>query len=49
MNLHMSDLKRGHENLIKCRDELKLQLVVQFKSLEKSKEKLKLIHDILKE
>ncbi|XBI11287.1 hypothetical protein VPH35_138377 [Triticum aestivum] len=41
--------KRGHENLIKCRDELKLQLAVQFKSLEKSKEKLKLIHDILKE
>ena len=41
--------KRGHENLIKRRDELKLQLAVQFKSLEKSKEKLKLIHDILKE
>ena len=41
--------KRGHENLIKRKDELKLQLGVQFKSLEKSKEKLKLIHDILKE
>ncbi|XBJ20802.1 hypothetical protein VPH35_011566 [Triticum aestivum] len=41
--------KRGLENLIKRRDELKLQLAVQFKSLEKSKEKLKLIHDILKE
>ena len=49
LNLHMSDLKRGHENLIKRRDELKLQLAVQFKTLEKSKEKLKLIHDILKE
>ncbi|XBI12815.1 hypothetical protein VPH35_139628 [Triticum aestivum] len=49
LNLHMSDLKRGHENLIKRRDEVKLQLVVQLKSLEKSKEKLKLIHDILKE
>ena len=41
--------KRGHENLIKHRDELKLRLAVQFSSLEKSKEKLKLIHDILKE
>ncbi|KAM3310780.1 hypothetical protein ACQJBY_031439 [Aegilops geniculata] len=41
--------KKGHENLIKHMDELKLQLAVQFKSLEKSKEKLKLIHDILKE
>ncbi|XBJ27897.1 hypothetical protein VPH35_005091 [Triticum aestivum] len=49
LNLHMSDLKRGHENLIKHRDELKLQLVVQFNSPEKSKEKLKFIHDILKE
>ncbi|SPT21216.1 unnamed protein product [Triticum aestivum] len=49
LNLHMSDLKRGHENLIKHRDELKLQLAVQFNSLEKSKEKLKLIQDILKE
>nr|XP_020164187.1 paramyosin-like [Aegilops tauschii subsp. strangulata] len=49
LNLHMSYLKRGHENLIKCRDELKLHLAVQFNSLEKSKEKLKLIHDILKE
>ncbi|XBH73130.1 hypothetical protein VPH35_100284 [Triticum aestivum] len=49
LNLHMSDLKRGHENLIKCRDELKLQLASQFNSLEKSKDKLKLIHDILKE
>ncbi|XBJ13235.1 uncharacterized protein [Aegilops tauschii subsp. strangulata] len=49
LNLHMSDLKRGHENLIKRRDEVKLQLAVQLKSLEKSKEKLKLIHDILKE
>ncbi|XBH53888.1 hypothetical protein VPH35_076297 [Triticum aestivum] len=49
LNLHMYDLKRGHENLIKRRDELKLQLAVQFNSLEKSKEKLKLIHDILKE
>nr|XP_020194551.3 uncharacterized protein LOC109780370 [Aegilops tauschii subsp. strangulata] len=49
LNLHMSDLKRGHENLIKRMDELKLQLAVQFNSLEKSKEKLKLIHDILKE
>nr|XP_020150981.1 uncharacterized protein LOC109736173 [Aegilops tauschii subsp. strangulata] len=49
LNLHMSDLKRGHENLIKRRDEVKLQLAVQLKSLEKIKEKLKLIHDILKE
>ncbi|XP_020147724.1 uncharacterized protein [Aegilops tauschii subsp. strangulata] len=49
LNLHMSDLKKGHKNLIKRRDEVKLQLVVQLKSLEKSKEKLKLIHDILKE
>ncbi|XBI06492.1 hypothetical protein VPH35_134502 [Triticum aestivum] len=49
LNLHMYDLKRGHKNLIKRRDEVKLQLAVQLKSLEKSKEKLKLIHDILKE
>ncbi|KAM3412170.1 hypothetical protein ACQJBY_003692 [Aegilops geniculata] len=28
LNLHMSDLKRGHDNLIKHRDELKLQLAV---------------------
>ncbi|XBI35419.1 hypothetical protein VPH35_121100 [Triticum aestivum] len=49
LNLHMSDLKRGHENLIKRRDEVKLQLAVQLKSLEKSQEKLKLIHDILEE
>ena len=45
----MSDLKRGHENLIKRMDEVKLQLAVELKSLEKSKEELKLIHDILKE
>ena len=49
LNLHMSDLKKGHKNLIKRRDEVKLQLVVQLKSLEKRKEELKLIHDILKE
>ncbi|XBI56060.1 hypothetical protein VPH35_037737 [Triticum aestivum] len=49
LNLHMSGLKRGHENLIKRRDEVKLQLAVQLKSLEKSNEKLKLTHDILKE
>ena len=49
LNLHMSDLKKGHENPIKRMDELKLQAVVQFKSLEKNKEKLKLIHDIFKE
>lgn len=41
--------KRGHENLIKRMDEVKLQLAVELKSLEKSKEELKLIHDILKE
>nr|XP_020177241.1 uncharacterized protein LOC109762780 [Aegilops tauschii subsp. strangulata] len=49
LNLHMSDLKKGHENLIKRRDELKLQVADQLKALEKNKEKLKLIHDVLKE
>ncbi|XBH63152.1 hypothetical protein VPH35_117194 [Triticum aestivum] len=49
LNVHMSGPKKGHENLIKRGDELKLQVADQLKALEKNKEKLKLIHDILKE
>ncbi|XBI02283.1 hypothetical protein VPH35_130868 [Triticum aestivum] len=49
LNLHMCDLKKGHENLIKRKDELKLQIADQLKAVEKNKQKLKLIHDILEE
>ncbi|KAE8802789.1 hypothetical protein D1007_21437 [Hordeum vulgare] len=47
LNLHTDGLKKGIENLIKCRDELKLQIADQLKALEKNQEKLKMIRDIL--
>ncbi|KAE8793052.1 hypothetical protein D1007_32369 [Hordeum vulgare] len=40
-------LKKGIENLIKRRDELKIQIADQLKALEKNQEKLKMIRDIL--
>ncbi|KAE8804742.1 hypothetical protein D1007_19305 [Hordeum vulgare] len=39
--------KKGIENLIKCRDEPKLQIADKLKALEKNQEKLKMIRDIL--
>uniref|UniRef100_A0A8I7B3I8 Uncharacterized protein n=1 Tax=Hordeum vulgare subsp. vulgare TaxID=112509 RepID=A0A8I7B3I8_HORVV len=47
LNLHIIGLKKGIENLIKRRDELKIQIVDQLKALEKNQEKLKMIRDIL--
>ncbi|KAE8788680.1 hypothetical protein D1007_37250 [Hordeum vulgare] len=47
LNLHIDGLKKGIENLIKCRDELKIQINDQLKALEKNQEKLKMIRDIL--
>ncbi|KAE8786252.1 hypothetical protein D1007_39950 [Hordeum vulgare] len=47
LNLHIDGLKKGIENLIKRRDELKIQIVDQLKALEKNQEKLKMIRDIL--
>uniref|UniRef100_A0A8I6XTD2 Uncharacterized protein n=1 Tax=Hordeum vulgare subsp. vulgare TaxID=112509 RepID=A0A8I6XTD2_HORVV len=47
LNLHIDGLKKGIENLIKCRDELKIQVADQLKALEKNQEKLKMIRDIL--
>ncbi|KAE8805396.1 hypothetical protein D1007_18476 [Hordeum vulgare] len=47
LNLHIDGLKKGIENLIKCRDELKLQISNQLKAVEKNQEKLKMIRDIL--
>ncbi|KAE8793983.1 hypothetical protein D1007_31271 [Hordeum vulgare] len=47
LNLHIDGLKKGIENLIKCRDELKIQIADQLKALEKNQEKLKMITDIL--
>uniref|UniRef100_A0A8I6XSX3 Uncharacterized protein n=1 Tax=Hordeum vulgare subsp. vulgare TaxID=112509 RepID=A0A8I6XSX3_HORVV len=47
LNLHIDGLKKGIENLIKRRDELKLQIADQLKALEKNQEKLKMITDIL--
>ncbi|KAE8778795.1 hypothetical protein D1007_48303 [Hordeum vulgare] len=40
-------MKKGIENLIKRRDELKIQIADQLKALEKNQEKLKMIRDIL--
>ncbi|KAI4990620.1 hypothetical protein ZWY2020_038983 [Hordeum vulgare] len=39
--------KKGIENLMKRRDELKIQIADQLKALEKNQEKLKMIRDIL--
>ncbi|KAE8819299.1 hypothetical protein D1007_02797 [Hordeum vulgare] len=47
LNLHINGLKKGIENLIKRRDELKIQIADQLKALEKNQEKLKMIRDIL--
>ncbi|KAI4981719.1 hypothetical protein ZWY2020_022211 [Hordeum vulgare] len=47
LNLHIDGPKKGVENLIKRRDELKLQIAEQLKALEKNQEKLKMIRDIL--
>uniref|UniRef100_A0A8I6XSJ2 Uncharacterized protein n=1 Tax=Hordeum vulgare subsp. vulgare TaxID=112509 RepID=A0A8I6XSJ2_HORVV len=47
LNLHIDGLKKGIENLIKRRDELKIQIANQLKALEKNQEKLKMIRDIL--
>uniref|UniRef100_A0A8I6XQX5 Uncharacterized protein n=1 Tax=Hordeum vulgare subsp. vulgare TaxID=112509 RepID=A0A8I6XQX5_HORVV len=47
LNLHIDVLKKGIENLIKRRDELKIQIADQLKALEKNQEKLKMIRDIL--
>ncbi|KAE8815013.1 Anthocyanin 3'-O-beta-glucosyltransferase [Hordeum vulgare] len=47
LNLHIDGLKKGIENLIKRRDELKIQIVDQLKALEKNQEKLKMTRDIL--
>ncbi|KAE8793319.1 hypothetical protein D1007_32020 [Hordeum vulgare] len=46
-NFHIDGLKKGIENPIKRRDELKIQIADQLKALEKSQEKLKMIRDIL--
>ncbi|KAE8817377.1 hypothetical protein D1007_05073 [Hordeum vulgare] len=47
LNLHIDGLKKGIENLIKRRDELKIQIADLLKALEKNQEKLKMIRDIL--
>ncbi|KAE8820670.1 hypothetical protein D1007_01424 [Hordeum vulgare] len=47
LNLHIVSLKKGIENLIKRRDELKIQIADQLKALEKNQEKLKMMRDIL--
>ncbi|KAE8771671.1 hypothetical protein D1007_56432 [Hordeum vulgare] len=47
LNLHIDGLKKGIENLIKRRDELKIQIADQLKALEKNQEKLKMMRDIL--
>ncbi|KAE8788783.1 hypothetical protein D1007_37147 [Hordeum vulgare] len=47
LNLHINGLKKGIENLIKRRDELKIEIADQLKALEKNQEKLKMIRDIL--
>ncbi|KAE8809087.1 hypothetical protein D1007_14531 [Hordeum vulgare] len=47
LNLHIDGLKKGIENLIKRRDELKIQIADHLKALEKNQEKLKMIRDIL--
>uniref|UniRef100_A0A8I7BB22 Uncharacterized protein n=1 Tax=Hordeum vulgare subsp. vulgare TaxID=112509 RepID=A0A8I7BB22_HORVV len=40
LNLHIDGLKKGIQNLIKRRDELKLQIADQLKALEKNEEKV---------
>ena len=47
LNLHIDGLKKGIENLIKGKDELKLQIADQLKAVEKNQEKLKMTRDIL--
>ncbi|KAE8799486.1 hypothetical protein D1007_25062 [Hordeum vulgare] len=47
LNLHIDGLKKGIENLIKRKDELKIQIADQLKALEKNQEKLNMIRDIL--
>uniref|UniRef100_A0A8I7BD90 Uncharacterized protein n=1 Tax=Hordeum vulgare subsp. vulgare TaxID=112509 RepID=A0A8I7BD90_HORVV len=47
LNLHIDGLKKGIENLIKHKDELKLQIADQLNAVEKNQEKLKMIRDIL--
>ncbi|KAE8771720.1 hypothetical protein D1007_56370 [Hordeum vulgare] len=47
LNLHIDGLKKGIDNVIKRRDELKIQIADQLKALEKNQEKLKMIRDIL--
>ncbi|KAE8820319.1 hypothetical protein D1007_01743 [Hordeum vulgare] len=47
LNLHIGGLKKGIENLIKCRDELKLQIADELNEVEKNQEKLKMMRDIL--
>ncbi|KAE8800126.1 hypothetical protein D1007_24419 [Hordeum vulgare] len=47
LNLHIDGVKKGIENVIKRRDELKIQIADQLKALEKNQEKLKMIRDIL--
>ncbi|KAE8805800.1 Anthocyanin 3'-O-beta-glucosyltransferase [Hordeum vulgare] len=46
LNLHIGSLKKGMENLIKRRDELKLEIADQLKAVEKNQEKFKMIRDI---
>ncbi|KAE8809758.1 hypothetical protein D1007_13652 [Hordeum vulgare] len=47
LNQHIAGLKKGMENLIKQRDELKVQIADQFKVVEKNEQKLKMIRAIL--
>ncbi|KAE8781856.1 hypothetical protein D1007_44795 [Hordeum vulgare] len=47
LNLHIDGLNKRIENLIKCRDELMIQIANQLKALEKNQEKLNMIRDIL--
>ncbi|KAE8775280.1 hypothetical protein D1007_52221 [Hordeum vulgare] len=47
LNHHIAGLKKGMENPIKRRDELKVQIADQFKVVEKNEEKLKMIRAIL--
>ncbi|KAE8800241.1 hypothetical protein D1007_24230 [Hordeum vulgare] len=47
LNLAEAQGGKGIENLIKRRDELKIQIADQLKALEKNQEKLKMIRDIL--
>ncbi|KAE8802040.1 hypothetical protein D1007_22308 [Hordeum vulgare] len=47
LNLHIDGVKKGIENLIKRKGELKIQIADQLKALEKNQAKLKRIRDIL--